>query len=485
MAGDSRDPRSRPTPPSPPAPSPYEVPSECATNPHAASSRARSSSARTPSFERAKRLEVLVEVGTQPQRVALDEPRRLVAAPVLGQAKLGVARARADVDPRDPRVAPRAGGERELDHVDAMQGTRWRSAGVASRGAPSRPLRSATCAPIRGWRSCRSRSRPRAGAPPRGPRFRSPRCEGDRSSRRGAGGTRPSRRHRRPIRSGACRSTDGEASRRPGRRPPAADERHEKRRVGQEDEPPAGAQKAPRLRDPLVRVAPKARPVLGDGEVEARIRQRHLFGVAVNEREVQAVLGLHPASGGELLLGVVDADGLGAAPREPGRDVGGPAAELDRRPSPRRRRGSSRRRPRARPRSPRSLRRRSSCARRSRRTPSPTHPSGPGCGERTPGAPRPVRSRGVARLSASAALLGLDLAVLRRRVRHERVEEARGRFGDLVRRRARTPRRSPGRAWSNPRSCARTEGRRRGPPRRSRVARSCGGCGYFDTCDSG
>ena len=48
------------------------------------------------------------------------------------------------------------------------------------------------------------------------------------------------------------------------------------------------------------------------------------------QREVEPVLGLEPARRRELRLGVVDADRPRAAPRQPGRDVAGPAAELDR-----------------------------------------------------------------------------------------------------------------------------------------------------------
>jgi hypothetical protein len=48
----------------------------------------------------------------------------------------------------------------------------------------------------------------------------------------------------------------------------------------------------------------------------------------VHQRELKAMPGLHPARGGELLLGKVDADRPSAATRQPGRDVSGAAAQL-------------------------------------------------------------------------------------------------------------------------------------------------------------
>src|SRR5215211_4383206 len=49
--------------------------------------------------------QVLIEIGPQPQREALDEPGRLVATLVLGEALLGAAGARPDVYPGDPGIA--------------------------------------------------------------------------------------------------------------------------------------------------------------------------------------------------------------------------------------------------------------------------------------------------------------------------------------------------------------------------------------------
>ena len=105
---------------------------------------------------------------------------------------------------------------------------------------------------------------------------------------------------------------------------------HDQRRVGQEDEPAARAQQPRRLRDPALRLAPQARAVLREREVEARVGQRDRFGVRLDQRELDAVLRLHRARRGELALRLVDADRPRAAAGEPGREVGGAAAELDR-----------------------------------------------------------------------------------------------------------------------------------------------------------
>jgi hypothetical protein len=55
-----------------------------------------------------------------------------------------------------------------------------------------------------------------------------------------------------------------------------------------------------------------------------------VLGVAVEEGEVDAELLLEGAGGLHLPGGIVDADGAGAAPGEPGGDVAGAATELDR-----------------------------------------------------------------------------------------------------------------------------------------------------------
>jgi len=100
-------------------------------------------------------------------------------------------------------------------------------------------------------------------------------------------------------------------------------------RVGEEDQPAAGAQQARRLGDPGVRVAPERRAVLGDREIEARVSERHVLGAGVDQRELEAVLRLHLARGGELVLGDVHAHRPRPGPRQPRRHVRGPAAQLD------------------------------------------------------------------------------------------------------------------------------------------------------------
>lgn len=84
-----------------------------------------------------------------------------------------------------------------------------------------------------------------------------------------------------------------------------------------------------RLGDPRIGIAPDAGAVLGDREVEADVGQRHFLGVAVQERVLETVLGLQVPRRRQLPFAVVDPDRLGAAPRQPGGDVAGAAAELD------------------------------------------------------------------------------------------------------------------------------------------------------------
>ena len=109
-----------------------------------------------------------------------------------------------------------------------------------------------------------------------------------------------------------------------------AEQRIEQRRAGEEDEPAARAQQPRGLRDPARRLAPQARAVLRQREVEARVGQRDVLGVGLDQRELDAVLRLHRARRRELALRLVDADRPRAAAGEPGREVGGAAAELDR-----------------------------------------------------------------------------------------------------------------------------------------------------------
>ena len=84
----------------------------------------------------------------------------------------------------------------------------------ASACGPSRPLRTASARPLERRVLESSSSSPPAGGPRSAPRSRSRSRAAARSARRGAGGTRPSR--RRPTRSGACRSTAAPCGRSPG-----------------------------------------------------------------------------------------------------------------------------------------------------------------------------------------------------------------------------------------------------------------------------
>src|SRR5438093_5010434 len=97
----------------------------------------------------------------------------------------------------------------------------------------------------------------------------------------------------------------------------------------EEDELPAGAQEARRLGDPAVGIAPDARPVLGQHEVEAFRAQRRTLGVGVHEGEGEPVLALERPRVGELARRVVEPHHARPAAGEPGRPVGGATPELD------------------------------------------------------------------------------------------------------------------------------------------------------------
>src|SRR5258705_8902609 len=84
-----------------------------------------------------------------------------------------------------------------------------------------------------------------------------------------------------------------------------------------------------RLWYPEVRVAPDARTVLGHREVKALRRKRDVLGTGLDQRKIDRELALAAARGGELCGSDVDTDRARTAPREPSRDVGGAATELD------------------------------------------------------------------------------------------------------------------------------------------------------------
>jgi hypothetical protein len=81
---------------------------------------------------------------------------------------------------------------------------------------------------------------------------------------------------------------------------------HRQRRRAKKRERAAWAQKAMRLGDPHIGVAPNCRAVLGDSEIERSIGIRDRFGVAVDQPERDAVLGGEASSGRQLRLGVID-----------------------------------------------------------------------------------------------------------------------------------------------------------------------------------
>ena len=105
---------------------------------------------------------------------------------------------------------------------------------------------------------------------------------------------------------------------------------HQEGGVPQEDQPAARAQEARRLGDPAVRVAPDRGAVLADGEVERGVREGDRLGARLEEREDEAVLPLERPRRLQLRRRDVDADRSGSPAGEPGGDVRGPAAELDR-----------------------------------------------------------------------------------------------------------------------------------------------------------
>src|SRR5918993_1849010 len=99
--------------------------------------------------------------------------------------------------------------------------------------------------------------------------------------------------------------------------------------VGQEYESSAWPEESRRLRDPAFRVAPYARPVLADGQIEGVIRERNVFGVGLDQREGQTEVLLAPAGGVQLCACQVHADRSGTEPGEPCGDVRRAATELD------------------------------------------------------------------------------------------------------------------------------------------------------------
>src|ERR1043166_9514038 len=81
--------------------------------------------------------------------------------------------------------------------------------------------------------------------------------------------------------------------------------------------PPHLTQQPARLRNPAIRVGPDRCAVLGECEVEARIRERHGLAARLHERELEPVLTLEHTRRLELRRRGVDADRPRAAASQP------------------------------------------------------------------------------------------------------------------------------------------------------------------------
>ena len=97
----------------------------------------------------------------------------------------------------------------------------------------------------------------------------------------------------------------------------------------EEDESPSRPKQPRSLGQPARRVAPDARAVLRDGEIERRVGQRNVFSTRLDERELDPGLGHDTACRVELRRRHVDSDRAAAAPCKPGGEVRRSAAELD------------------------------------------------------------------------------------------------------------------------------------------------------------
>ena len=141
----------------------------------------------------------------------------------------------------------------------------------------------------------------------------------------------PARSRRLAIRADACRSRAAAGAPSPAHRRSSGLQSISRTRVHQEHEPSAGAQQPRCLRNPAIRVAPDARAVLRDGEVEAGVRDTARLRRCRATAETRGCTRCwKPARGRELGLGVVDPDRPRATPRQPRGHVGRAAAELDR-----------------------------------------------------------------------------------------------------------------------------------------------------------
>ena len=101
------------------------------------------------------------------------------------------------------------------------------------------------------------------------------------------------------------------------------------RRVDEEDEVAARPQQASGLGDPTLGLAPDRGAVLGERQVERRVWQGHVLGASLDERELDPKLLLALTCRRKLRRSDVDANRTRSAPRQPGREVRRPTAELD------------------------------------------------------------------------------------------------------------------------------------------------------------
>ena len=128
-----------------------------------------------------------------------------------------------------------------------------------------------------------------------------------------------------------CMPNIGRWSRRPPARPPRVGHgEHQERAVDEEHEPAAGPQQARRLGDPARTDRPRSRRRTRRSRSRSSRRGEDVSALPWMSGNVEPELLLEPPRGGQLRREMSMPTG-GASPSEPGRDVGGPAAELDRR----------------------------------------------------------------------------------------------------------------------------------------------------------
>ena len=225
-----------------------------------------------------------------------------------------------------------------------MPDARWRRRPRPATGGAARPDRRLPSAPLAGDPDLLARPAPRPLRASRtGSRVVVPsggrismqvldleavRAEQPDPARRARGGTRPSRPSGHSKR---CMPNDGRSSRSLGRDVVlVGDAEHQQDAVGEEHEPPAGPQQSRRLGHPGVRDRPTGRRRTRRSPGRTRRRGRgpapRCRAAAGSRRRARAGGAPPSRAAGR----VVDADRASAAPGEPGRHVGGAAAELDR-----------------------------------------------------------------------------------------------------------------------------------------------------------